>query len=97
VHSLSVTLTFDGAPISRTAKVADSSLLNVHHVAFLQFSYLGYRRVGAAGVWPFPIQFRDQMGVSVSNQVIQPVWKSVSPLLHETETDHGKANSVERG
>lgn len=28
VHSLSVTFTFDGAPISRTAKVADSSLLN---------------------------------------------------------------------
>jgi hypothetical protein len=45
VDSLSVTFTFDGAPISRTAKVADSSLLNVHHVAFLQFSYLGYRRV----------------------------------------------------
>jgi hypothetical protein len=45
----------------------------------------------------FLIQFSDQMGVSVSNQVIQPVRKSEIPLLHETETDHGKANSVERG
>jgi hypothetical protein len=45
----------------------------------------------------FLIQFSDQMRVSVSNQVIQPVRKSEIPLLHETETDHGKANSVERG
>jgi hypothetical protein len=45
----------------------------------------------------FLIQFSDQMGVSVSNLVIQPVRKSEIPLLHETETDHGKANSVERG
>ena len=45
----------------------------------------------------FLIQFSDQMGVSVSNQVIQPVRKSEISLLHETETDNGKANSVERG
>ena len=45
----------------------------------------------------FLIQFSDQMGVSVSNEVIQPVRESEIPLLHETETDHGKANSVERG
>ena len=45
----------------------------------------------------FLIQFSDQMEVSVSNQVIQPVRKSEAPLRHETETDHGKANSVERG
>jgi hypothetical protein len=42
----------------------------------------------------FLIQFSDQIGVPVSNQVIQPVRKSVVP---ETEADHGKANSVERG